>query len=441
MVGLSAGSPAVAVHGAGYLGVCTALHFAHRTARRVHLYDTSETKREALHAGRCPVPGLEAWGGYKVAPVVESRRLVVADDPPTGTHAQAHFVCVPTHIDGDEPRAEMKYVEEVLRALEQDKTPPSLVVIESTLPPWETDRVVDRIVAMGAVAVIATRRDWFAESKWNLRVTPRVAWASEPVGYELLREVCDDVREASTARAASMVKVVENALYHVEIAFAQSMALAFSDMDTVELMQLVGSHPSRPTLHPSGRVGGYCVPFGTRTVLEAAKRLDGNDVYLTAEEDALKTNDGVTGEIGDLVAAAIARSGVDARHRAFLLGITYRPDTRVTAESLSRALARLLGPERCVAFDPWYTEAEVRAELGVDKGDPAELGNYPVVIVGTAHAEFSQWFRGLDPVPFKPGTLIIDSLGAWEHARERFVEAGVDYRRVGDAGWLRPVGG
>ena len=264
----------IAVHGAGYLGVCTALHFAHRTGRHVLIYDTVAAKRAAMRDGRCPVPGLEAWGGYKVLPAITTGRMAVVDAPPTGADAEHHFVCVPTHIDGDEPRAEMQYVDAVLRELERGPASPTTVVIESTLPPWKTDAVVARIRAMGAVAVIATRRDWFAESKWNLRATPRVAWASDPAGYALLREVCDDVREASTARAASMVKVVENALYHVEIAFAQSMAFAFPDVDTVELMQLVGSHPSRPTLHPSGRVGGYCVPFGTRTVLAAPLRRD-----------------------------------------------------------------------------------------------------------------------------------------------------------------------
>lgn len=433
---------AVAVHGAGYLGVCTALHFAHRTPRQVFLYDSSLAKQAALQEGRCPVPGLEAWGGYRVEPVVANGRMVPTREPPNGDAAEYHFVCVPTHVDGDEPHASMKYVDQALTAIFATQVPPRVVVIESTLPPWETDAVVARITERGSVAVIATRRDWFAESKWNLRATPRVAWASAPEGYALLREVCDDVREASTARAASMVKVVENALYHVQIAFAQNMALAFPDTDTVELMRLVGSHPSRPMLHPSGRAGGYCVPFGTRTVLEAAERLTPDlEVPLAALEDALRTNHVVTARVYDLAMQAVLRRTGRGPHKVFLLGITYRPDTKVTAESLSRALARKLGPDRCVAFDPWYSESEVLAELGVAKGDPANLGDYPAVVVGTAHAEFTQWFRGVDPVPFKPGTLVIDSLGAWEHARERFAAAGVDYRRVGDARWTRMVRG
>lgn len=457
----------IAVHGAGYLGMCTALHYAHRTPRVVYLFDPSAEKTAQLQDGRCPVPGLEQWGGYRVRDVVESLRLRIETAPPTGRLAPHHFICVPTHVDGDAPAASLAYVDTVLEALEADaaRHPPATVVVESTLPPWAVDEVVRRIERMKAVAVIATRRDWFADSKWNLRATPRVAWTSDLSGLWLLAEVCDAIVPASSARAAAMVKVAENALYHVEIAFAQRMALAFPEMDTVELMQLVGTHPSRPQLHPSGRVGGYCVPFGSRVVLQAAgfeeaggiggfvgtladaQQEGSREIPMVA--DALDTNDLMVERVLGLVAGGASRGlrspGPEGRAgpNVLLLGITYRPDTKVTAESLSRALARRLGAERCRAYDPWYSADETTRELGVLKaeGVPESFTPFDVVVVGTAHAEFSQWFRGVTaggaPLPFRPGTLVIDSLGAWGHMRDRLLAAGVDYRRIGDAGWDR----
>lgn len=455
----------IAVHGAGYLGMCTALHFAHRTPRVVYLFDTAAEKTAQLQDGYCPVPGLEQWGGYRVAPVIESGRVCVATASPTGRIAPHHFICVPTHVDGDAPAASLAYVDAVLDALEADEhRPPATVVIESTLPPWAVDAVVHRIQRMQAVAVIATRRDWFADSKWNLRATPRVAWASAPQGLDLLREVCDVVVPASSARAAAMVKVVENALYHVEIAFAQRMALTFPAVDTVELMRLVGTHPSRPQLHPSGRVGGYCVPYGSRVVLQSAGFEDAGgaggytgtladaqqegSLEIPMVADALATNDLMLERVLRLVGgAARRRLDAPAAPNVLLLGITYRPDTKVTAESLSRALARKLGPERCRAFDPWYSAAETVRELGVTKADgiPENFAPFDVIVVGTAHAEFSQWFRGVGAapggavasLPIRPGTRVIDSLGAWEHLRERLRGGDVDYRRIGDAGWDR----
>jgi hypothetical protein len=33
--------------------------------------------------------------------------------------------------------------------------------------------------------------------------------------------------------------------------------------------------------------------------------------------------------------------------------------------------------------------------------------------------------------------LIVDNVGVWERFREDFKKNGIDYRRIGDAGWSR----
>ena len=86
--------------------------------------------------------------------------------------------------------------------------------------------------------------------------------------------------------------------------------------------------------------------------------------------------------------------------------------------------------------DPFYSADEIKKIASVASFDyPNDLRNFDAVIVAVPHSEYTE-----TPLPtlirvLRGGTLVIDAEGAWDSYRHFFKKKGIDYRRVGDAGW------
>ena len=174
---------------------------------------------------------------------------------------------------------------------------------------------------------------------------------------------------------------------------------------------------------------GYCIPLAPKYLLEGATN-KGDQLDFLAMINTV--NESQTEFVSDIVAKALPGS------RVGILGLSYKRNLKVHVLSPSLPLAKSLQQKKkeVLIHDPFYSADEVKQIASVETFNyPGDLKTFDAIIVAVPHSEYTE-----TPVPIltrslRRGTLVIDAEGAWDSYRHFFKKRGIDYRRVGDAGW------
>lgn len=418
---LKMGETSIGVIGAGFIGTTTAMCYAHEGIK-VRLYDIDPKKIERYKAGECDVCGLEQWSGMSLQTYVASGMITPTNDWKDMEPLHIFFVAVPTE-KGGEPF--MDYIRDVMKMVMM--AGPILVVIESTLSPkW-----IKELGLMDYPVCVAIRRDWFANPLYTLKALPRIYCASSPLlnklSKKLLGIVSDKLILASSMEAASLVKAVENALWHVQLVAVQELALAY-DLDMDEVLTMVATHPMRQRYYPNVKIGGYCVPLGSKYVRESADHPERLAIFLDALEDNEASPAMVTMDVLDR-----------HKHKTIgVLGITYKNDLKVHTLSPGMAMIDILKltGRKVLVHDSFYSKDEIKKITECDYLNyPEDLADCDLIIITIDHKEYYETpYMDLKSI-VRPDTDIFDNLGVWKrHAKffgERYKRFGVKWRRDG----------
>lgn len=266
----------IVVHGLGYVGLTAAVHYA-QAGWRVFGYDPDVKTVDAIYSDR-PRGGefLGRYLGEPVAQLVREGRLSATTSLAQVMGMQTHVLAVPTERDGKPHDA---IVLGALKQLLVDRFgPPLTVLVESTLTPGTVDRFMaahpaaKEAVGLGAVLAVCPRRDWFADPEKNLATLARVVGGVTPRCTRRAAEVVGTVsREVLTTdyRTAELTKALENALFHVPVAFLHQLAYALPDHNVAEAARLAATHwrlASFGSLYLGFGTGGRCLD-GDETVV------------------------------------------------------------------------------------------------------------------------------------------------------------------------------
>jgi UDP-N-acetyl-D-mannosaminuronic acid dehydrogenase len=320
----------VAVIGLGYIGLPTAAVVA-RSGAQVRGVDVSPRVVETVAAGRIHIEehDLDAL----VAEMVSSGALTASLEVP---EADVFVIAVPTPFkEGFAP--DISYVEQAARSIAPRLKAGDTVILESTSPVGTTEAM----------------RDALAEARPDLRFpyegddTPDVAVAYCPervLPGRILQELVSNDRciggisqrcaarardfykrfvagecIITSARAAEMVKLVENAFRDVNIAFANELSVVSHNLglDVWEIIRLANRHPRVNILQPGPGVGGHCIAVDPWFIVHS----DPENARLI--RTAREVND-------DKVAFTVARASevIEAAGQAPVacLGLAFKPD-------------------------------------------------------------------------------------------------------------------
>ncbi len=388
-------SPDVCIAGMGYIGLPLAVVMAEQ-GLRVHGYDLNARRIATLSKGEAPFdePGLPD----RLRAVVESGALSVSLAPV----AAAHFiVAVPTPVaEGHAP--DMSYVEAACRAMAPYAAADSTFIIESTSPVGTTEWARDILREMRPELFGSVSGPSFCycperiipgammrELTENDRVMGGLDAEGARRGAALYGRFCKGEIHQTTARAAEMCKLTENAFRDVNIAFANelSMVCARAGVDPWEVIRLANHHPRVKILQPGVGVGGHCIAVDPWFIIKAWPEL----TPLMAS--ARRVNLDKTRWTIDRIEETIASAPAGARIACF--GLAYKPDIGDLRESPALEIALHLTrahPGRVVCVEP-HLEAQDRAPLEAQglrfveqaEGEAAELR---VVLV--PHRAFAQ---------------------------------------------------
>lgn len=346
----------VAVIGLGYIGLPTAALFA-LAGHRVYGYDVNAQLRRELRTGTLHVSEEPVRSAVNEA--IAGGNFHVLDAVPC---AQAYVICVPTPArDG---HAILQYVEQAAASVAQVAPPDAMIVLESTVPPGTTERLIER-----ALRDAGKCPDDYCIAHCPERVIPgaivnelrdndRVAGARTPAQAvrvaELYSSFCHGNIALTTIAVAEFVKVAENTFRDVNIAFANELAVFAEELgvDVWETIALANRHPRVNILNPGPGVGGHCIPVDPHFLAEA------NPWVTELIQSARRVNERMPYRIVRRIEAV---TGPPQGQKIVLLGAAYKGDVDDARESPSLridALLRERGYETAI-YDPLVKRAPV----------------------------------------------------------------------------------
>ena len=260
----------VCVLGLGYIGLPTAAVIA-RTGAKVLGVDVSAHVVDTVNSGRVHIEEVDLDG--LVSGVVARGSLTAATQI---APADVFVIAVPTPFDASHA-PDIGYVLKAATAIATVLKRGDTIILESTSPVGTTEKVRDFLAELRpdltmpgidghdvAIAYCPERvlpGRILVELIDNDRViggvTPRCARKALHFYRRFVRGAC----VTTTARAAEMTKLTENAFRDVNIAFANELSRVADtlDVDVWEVIRLANRHPRVNILQPGPGVGGHCI--------------------------------------------------------------------------------------------------------------------------------------------------------------------------------------
>lgn len=256
----------VCIIGVGYIGLPTAL-LAANAGFSVTAYDTSATRVNQLSQGITAICEQDLVDLLKE--LHTSPRLHFATFP----KAQADFyvIAVPTPFL-ESKQADVSYVWSAVKTIAPLLKQGSTVILESTIPVFLTNSVATFLeqetgLLVGTDIFVAhcpervLPGNMLFELVNNARVLGGVTPQCAQKAARFYAPFVKGTMHFTNAKAAEMVKLIENSSRDVQIALANQvdqMCVA-ANIDSREVIALANHHPRVKLLEPGPGVGGHCI--------------------------------------------------------------------------------------------------------------------------------------------------------------------------------------
>jgi len=434
------GKAKLGVWGCGYIGFTSMVNFANEGVCVIG-HDVDPSVTSSISKGELRIPNLDYWIGFPVKPLIQNKMIQTTAnwEDMLDRDICVHLIAVPTEKEGEPWQEPLLDVMGKLSKRSPTPEEPDLIIIESTLTPGTFDNIVIKTLVDAGKSVgqeflvgIAPRRDWFDSPEKNLKALTRVIGGANPETTEImlgvLGIVCDNLISASDHRIVEMVKSVENSILHVCAIYATQLACAYPNLNIVEVLKLASTHWRIPLYYPSVGTGGYCIPLSSKYIRDGASHPE----VLKLIEQTIQFDQNQPYFVADLIAKKVSGNKIG------ILGLTYKRDLKVHILSPSlRIIERLKAHGLSVSVhDPYYTSKEVFDLVGVNTFSyPEELSKFDGLIIVPPHRIYAQTPKSILLDNLHQGQVVLDNMGVWAKWQEDMIEKGIDYHRVGDAGW------
>ena len=328
-----------------------------------------------INRGSSPIP--EEPGLEDLIRIHGGKRLRATADFQDAGGAKAFIVIVPLFVDeGLDP--DWRVLEAACRSLGKILKGGDLVVLETTVPPGTTDRLVSSWLQQASGLgreefhlAYSPERIMTGYSISRLREFPKVVGGTDEksgqLACQLYRRFIPHLHLVSSARVAEMIKVMEGCYRDVNIALANEL-FKISDELGIDFFE-AREHANHQYCHlhlPSTGVGGHCIPVYPWFLIKEMEKRERFD-YARLLRSSREINDQMVQYWAErILLQALKVKKPLGQVRICIAGITFRPGVKEFYNSRNLALAMLLGEKGLdvYAFDLLLAEKEVR-DLGL----------------------------------------------------------------------------
>jgi UDP-N-acetyl-D-mannosaminuronic acid dehydrogenase len=448
----------ICVIGMGYVGIPMAVMLAdvenfyvtgiQRRSKR------SGWKIEWLNSGKNPFEGDEPELDQLITRVVKNGKFKVTDNYEDVSKADYILIDVQTPVDLDSKVPRYESLKEVSKKIAKHMKRGTTVVIESTVAPGTTDKIVQPILEENSglkrgedfYLVFSFERVMPGKLIEFIRDIPRVIGGGCQIANEkakfLYSRVVNAKLQITDTLTSELTKCIENTYRDVNIAFANEMALVCEDFDRDihTIIELVNDRHDRMMHYPGAGVGGHCLTkdpyllvYGHRNYTNYKFK---TDILLKSRE----INDYMPKHMVELMEDVFREKHklVDNIKIVFL-GVSYKADTDDTRNTPTQNIVKVLKNRYhshnivFLAHDPYVKSRDYNAtELLSDFQEAVKDAD--VLMFVTNHKQY--YDIDLDDLKTRVRTpIIIDGRNIFN--KKTVEEHGFIYRKVGE-GSKRP---
>jgi UDPglucose 6-dehydrogenase len=378
----------IAIIGAGYVGLVTGGGLA-SLGHRILIGEANADRVELLRSGGVPIyeQGLPSLLSRAIERGLlsfhTSNKEAVAD-------ADYVFLALPTP-EGDDGRADLKYVHAVIDELANEVAEDALFVVKSTVPPGTVAALRKRLADLGSPARIVSHPEFLREGNAveDFLEPDRIvvgAWddADARAVADLYRSLNAPV-VITDPTSAEMIKYASNAYLATRLTFVNTLANVCEAVgaDIIDVVEGLGKdhRVGRHFLQPGPGYGGSCFPKDTSALIAVAEDAGYDFELLRA---VIEADEEQRRRVADKVRQA-AGGGLQGR-RVAMWGVAFKAGTDDVRESPAVRIATLLQADgaEVVAYDP-----EARTDALTMADDPvAAATDADVLLIATEWPEF-----------------------------------------------------
>jgi len=350
----------IAVVGLGKAGLPLAAVIADSGIEVVGV-DISKERVNEVNNGLNPIP--EEEGLSELLKKHGGKTLVATTEYNDAKDCEAFIVIVPLFIDKDK-KPDFSILKDAFGKLSGIIKDGDLVVLETTVPPNTTERILKPILDESGKnynLAYSPERIMTGCSVSRYKEFPKIVGGinqrSGEKAYKLYSKFCTNMNLVSNIKTTEMIKVCEGIYRDMNIALANELFKVCEEenIDYYEVKNKANHEFCQ--LHLPGNVGGHCIPVYPWFLI------NGHEVPLIKK--ARELNDEMINYYADKL--------VVEKGKVAVLGLTYRDNVKELAYSRSIAMVELLKNKgyEVYANDPMLSEDEVE-ELGAKFTDDFE---------------------------------------------------------------------
>jgi len=343
----------LAVIGAGYVGLATAVGFA-ELGHEVICAENDAARLSSLLAGMSPInePGVPEALERRVR---DKSLSFVREGTEAVEGVGAVFLCLPTP-QGRDWTVDLSIVREVVGEIKSQLAGGSVVVLKSTVPPG-TSAEIRTLINRDDVGVVANPEFLRQGSALVDFLQPdRIVVGGDPLDVSVVADLyrsLDAPILTMSAESAELVKYAANSFLATKLTFVNAIAdiceVVGADISDVVTGIAIDPRIGPQFLKPGPGWGGSCFPKDTRALVTAARQL-GYDFSLL--RGVIETNDSHYERIVEKVRRACG--GDVASKTIAAWGLTFKAHTDDIRDSPAVSILGRLATEGAVvtAFDP-----------------------------------------------------------------------------------------
>ena len=411
----------ISIVGLGYVGLPLATMLAHK-GFHVTGYDLDQTKVESIRERRNYLIE-EEW---LIEYIREAKSLDASTNLANAGDADFIAVCVPTPADPISGAPDYRFVEASAKSVGKNLRKGALVCLESTVGPGTTVGRFRRILQeeSGLYAgsdfglIFSPERINPGDKEHTINKVPKVVGGidtlSTQLGARLYEKIVPYVYKVSNPTEAELVKLLENSMRAVKIAFMNEFAISCDALGGVDVKRIIKAASTKwnfEPIYPGCGVGGHCIPEDAYFFAEEVEK-HGYSPGLTLS--AMRLNESMPGYAVEKARKMLEAQGKSLRDsKVGILGIAYKENTADPRHTPTESIVRELkenGVKEIRVHDPYITHLN---GLVSTRCLPDIIDKSNVLILATAHAEYEK-IDLATILELRPDLVVVDGRNVYD---------------------------
>ena len=438
----------IAIQGLGYVGLAMMTFCAGAKKKNKYLYNVVGIEKNSakglkildkINSNHIPKIVDDKNFSNFYSKLIKDNRIKASIDDSEYSEADVVFVCSNCDFDFTKGKVKLRsYIKNIDQISKKIKNN-CLLIIQSTLPPGTTDKVLEPIIKKNlrkrgiknfylchSFERITPGKDYFT----SMKNVERIIGAKNEKSLKITKKIFKDIFnlkakkiiEFNTPSESETCKIIENSYRAVNIAFIEEWRKFCSknNLDLEKILSTIRQRKTHNNIMRSGiGVGGYCLTKDPLFAKASSKQVLHEKFDFPLSSKAVEVNQKMTFDVMLEIRNKFNKKIFGKK--VLLIGVSYREDTNDTRYSPAKGVFNFFKKMNCKTsfYDPIVNYWDFTNSYSIEKKN---LNNFDVYVYLIKH----QSFKKLN-ILYKKNSLVLDLNHVLENKKKSKISNNKNY--------------